>query len=1268
MPVIPAPQAPGSVTMGNPANFAEVNMDFPIESGTFSPTWSSIISNYPTQDSAWLRQAKFGIWVHFGPQAAGHSGDWYARRMYIEGQTAYTNHINDFGHPSTVGYKDLLRTWNPIALDPAALTNTYYNAGARFILVQGVHHDQFDNWNSKYQPWNSMNLGPHRDILGEWKTAIRSKGMHYGVTFHHEYTWWWWQSAYRADINNTYGEAGVNYDGHLTDNDSTAAGAGQWWAGMNLRNLYITNLREYAGIYNAMDETGYNLTQGIFVNHLDFAHWYATWWALRIMDVIEHYDPDFIYTDGNSTQPFSGYKSGSGYKCDAIQRVLAHYYNRTLERRGNLDTFGIVKFTPYNRGVVNTYESTYPSTIVTSQPWIGEVPVGDWFYNTGFNYDPGMVIRYLLECASRDGAAAICIALKPDGSLDPGSVTQLQAVGNWMNINGQAIYGSRAWNIYGEGSNKLPTGSLGNSQANATFTTSDFRYTVGADGYLYAFCMKVPASGATLALTALGTGDGYLNGPITSVELLGSNSTLTWSQSSTQLSITCPASMPFQTAVAFKIGPPSIVSPPTPTNLISASTASSIVLSWGSSLSDATFDVKRATSLSGTYATIASGLTTLTYTDTTALPGTQYFYVVTATQNSSASPNSRVAPGLLAGTTPWQTQDIGTVAAAGALAQSGTSLLVNGSGADIWGTADGFRYAYQPLSGDGTITAKVEYQQNTAAWAKAGLMIRESLSANSSHAIVFLTPSNGTALQQRTTTGGSGSGVSNVTGINAPCWLRLNRSGNTFTAYQSLDGSNWTNIGSTTISMATNVYAGLAVCSVNDGTISQALFSNVVLKVGTPVVTADAGNGVATLRWNNVSGITAYRVKRSTTSGGPYTTVVSSTPGTGYVDTGLTNGTTYYYVISSLSGDSEAADLNEAASQPLASSTFISRATGGTALANAEKATETAVMAFDGTTSTKWYTNVNASTGWIQYKFGNGLAWRITEYKITSANDVSQRDPKDWQFQGSNDGNTWTTLDTRSNQTFASRFQTNTYDFTNTTPYCYYRLNITANNGGSGYPIQLSELAMLSAPTDTGDKTPPVLTIPSNMVVSGSDNLGMVVSFSGTATDIVSGGLSLSCNPASGSFFPIGTTQVQCTATDLLANSGTGSFTVTVNSPVMTWRLQHFGTSANSGNAADDADPDHDGLTNAQEFVAGTDPSDRTSALKIGSVTKNGNDIIVSFPTVSGKIYRLDRSDTLQPGSWTTVQQNIAGTGGTVQITDTGGASNAKGFYRAIAQ
>src|ERR1035437_937181 len=356
-PTIPAPQAAGSVTMGDPASTPEVKMDFPIESGPFEPTWSSLANNYPSKDSAWLRQAKFGIWVHFGPQAAGQSGDWYARRMYVEsslnwyGTDSYGNHIRDFGHPSTVGYKDLIRTWNPTALDPAALTQTYHNAGARFLMIQGVHHDQYDNWNSKYQPWNSKNLGANRDILGEWKTAVRAySDMRFGVTFNHEYSWWWWQSCFRADTTNAQGKIGVAYDGNLTTNYN---GAGQWWgsAPFDLRMLYGINIREYQGIYNNMDYQGYNLPSGIFVNHLDYAQWYATRWALRMMDVIENYDPDFVYTDGNSTQPFSGYMTGTGYKCDAMQRVLAHYFNRTLARRGSLDTFGIVKFNPTNKGI-----------------------------------------------------------------------------------------------------------------------------------------------------------------------------------------------------------------------------------------------------------------------------------------------------------------------------------------------------------------------------------------------------------------------------------------------------------------------------------------------------------------------------------------------------------------------------------------------------------------------------------------------------------------------------------------------------------------------------------------------------------------------------------------------------------------------------------------------------------------------------------------------------------------------------------------------------
>ena len=537
-------------------------MDFPIETGPFQPTWASIAANYPTSDPAWLREAKFGIWVHFGPQAAGQSGDWYARKMYIENDTwgspAYANHIRDFGHPSVAGYKDILQNWNPAALDPAALTKTYYDAGARFLLVQGVHHDEYDNWNSRYQQWNSVKLSPHRDLLGEWKAAVRAQGMHYGVTFHHEYSWWWYQSAFRADVTNNQGKLGVPYDGAQI---SLATGVGQWWEGLDPRMLYGINLREYNGVYNGIDSMNTTIPQGIFGNHLEYAHWYVTWWALRIMDVIENYDPDFIYTDGDSTQPFSGIKSGTGYKADGIQRVLAHYFNRTLERRGSVDTFGIVKFHGPNQGIVTTLENKYPAAVKTDQPWIGEVPVGDWFYDTGFSYDPGMVIRYLLECVSRDGAAAICIALKPDGSLDPGSVTQLQAIGDWMTINSAGIYGSHAWTKYGEGTHTQPTGALSSTQASASFDTGDFRFTVGKDGFLYAYCLKVPTAGAKITITSLGTNQTALAGPIQSVSLLGSNATLVFTQTATGLSITCPASMPFKTAVGFKIGPANLAKP-----------------------------------------------------------------------------------------------------------------------------------------------------------------------------------------------------------------------------------------------------------------------------------------------------------------------------------------------------------------------------------------------------------------------------------------------------------------------------------------------------------------------------------------------------------------------------------------------------------------------------------------------------------------------------------------------------------------------------------
>jgi alpha-L-fucosidase len=552
MPSVPAPQPINTVQMGDWQSFPEVKLDIPIAPGPFEPTWESIEKNYPGEP-AWLREAKFGIWVHFGPQSAGQSGDWYARNLYKSDKLAYQNHLKNFGHPSEVGYKEVLRDWNPTKLDPAAFTKVYQDAGAKFLMIQGVHHDNYDLWNSKYHPWNSVNIGPKRDLLSEWAKACRANNIRFGVTFHHEYSWWWWQTTFGSDTAGP--KKGIPYDGNLT----LADGKGKWWEGYDPRLLYGIDLREYIGVDQNAHRDWSPAPAGIFSNHVEYSKWYASQWALRMMDVVEHYDPDFIYTDGTVQGPFTGNGTGTGLKADAMQRVMADYYNRTLKRRGEINTFSIVKFRHKTNGTVNTEEHGIPANIKTDQPWIAEAPVGDWFYAPGFVYQSGMVIRYITEAIASDGNAAVNIAMLPDGSLDEGSLKMLKEVGVWMRRNGEAVYGSHAWKIRGEGEmvngklKMIPGGAINRRHADFKFGTQDFRFTVGKNGSLYAFCMTVPVAGTQLKIKSLGTDSTYFGKPVKSVALLGYDGQIQWKQVADGLLITCPAAMPFEASVVFKI-------------------------------------------------------------------------------------------------------------------------------------------------------------------------------------------------------------------------------------------------------------------------------------------------------------------------------------------------------------------------------------------------------------------------------------------------------------------------------------------------------------------------------------------------------------------------------------------------------------------------------------------------------------------------------------------------------------------------------------------
>lgn len=550
MPSVHAPLPENSVPMGDGDTFKEVKLDLPIASGPYEPTWNSIEANYPGTP-AWLRDSKFGIWVHFGPQAAGESGDWYARKLYVEGTSAYENHLKKYGHPSEVGYKEVLRDWNPAKFSPKALVDIYKDAGARFLIIQGVHHDQFDMWDSKYQAWNSTRLGPKRDFLGEWEKASREAGIRFGITFHHEYSWWWWQTAFQSDTQGD--KAGVPYDGNLTLED----GKGKWWEGLDPRYLYGINLREYESVAEAANTLWSPPKPGIFNGHLEFAKWYAKWWALRMMDAVDKYRPDFIYTDGTDQQPFSGSGTGTGYKCDAMQRVIADFYNRTLADRGEVDVFSIVKFRKTTNGTVNTCETGIPESIKDDQAWIAETPVGDWFYGPDFVYSSDAVIRYLLEIVARDGSFGLSIPLRPDGSMDEACREMLHEVGEWMRVNGDGIYGSSAWKVLGEGKdgklNTLPGGRIGQWQADHVFYNTDFRFTVGKDGTLYAWCMTIPKAGDKLTIASLGTNKGLFDKKIRSVELMGTEQSVDWKQNADGLEIVYPDSVDLKTAVGFRI-------------------------------------------------------------------------------------------------------------------------------------------------------------------------------------------------------------------------------------------------------------------------------------------------------------------------------------------------------------------------------------------------------------------------------------------------------------------------------------------------------------------------------------------------------------------------------------------------------------------------------------------------------------------------------------------------------------------------------------------
>jgi len=480
--------------------------DLQIAGGPFAPTWESL-RGFQCPD--WFRDAKLAFWSHWGPQSVPMYGDWYARHLYVEGHDQYRHHWRVYGHPSQVGYKDIVPLWKAEKFDPEGLMRLFVDAGAKYFVGQAMHHDNFDNFDSAHNKWNSVNVGPRRDIVGAWRDAARAHGLPFGLTEHLGASFNWWGVNKHSDKSGPY--AGAAYDG---------------------------NDPQYADLY--YNNQGYELQKKgpgweewlWYTDNADFhRHWFA-----RIKDVIDKYQPDLLYSDGGV--PFG----------DVGLNIIAHLYNTSASIHGGVnravynqkDTDPAV----YTVGVLDIERGQRND--IAKHPWQTDTSVGDWFYNVKDVYKtPRHVLESLVDIVSKNGNLLLNIPPRPDGTLDGECEYLLKQMAAWMPAQGEGLFGSRPWDVSGEGASAAEAGAF--KEAAVEWTPQDFRFTRKGDT-VYAYQMRRPDDGQAV-IRALASGKSRR---VSGVRLLGGGD-VPFTQTGDGLALTLPQFPPTEGPHGFAI-------------------------------------------------------------------------------------------------------------------------------------------------------------------------------------------------------------------------------------------------------------------------------------------------------------------------------------------------------------------------------------------------------------------------------------------------------------------------------------------------------------------------------------------------------------------------------------------------------------------------------------------------------------------------------------------------------------------------------------------
>lgn len=466
----------------------------------------------------WFRDAKFGIWSHWGPQAVPRQGDWYARKMYesdmrdwntkeFTGKSSreYLYHVEHYGHPSEFGYKDIIPLWKAERWDPEALMKLYKRVGARYFVSMATHHDNFFLWNSKIHHWNSVQMGPKKDVVGLWQKAAKKEGLRFGISEHLGASYTWFQPSRGAD--KTGPKAGIPYDG----------------ANSEFQDLYHPKTADDDLAWLTKDPA----------NHQN--------WLKCITEVIDMYQPDLVYSD--SELPFG----------EVGRTMVSHLYNQDLKKNnGKLEAVYTCKHSiSQGRWVMDIERGAMDS--ISKDPWQTDTSIGDWYYRTGQKYMTGTeVIQMLVDIVSKNGNLLLNVVQTPEGDLEQDVLTILEEIAVWMENNSEAIYGTRPWKIYGEGpgTKNQEKGVFGGVKDVRPYESTDIRFTTKGET-LYVFCMKNPAFDIQIA--SLGKDSELCGKTIASVKMLGSKEKLKWNQQSEALVIQKPAKLPDWQVITLKV-------------------------------------------------------------------------------------------------------------------------------------------------------------------------------------------------------------------------------------------------------------------------------------------------------------------------------------------------------------------------------------------------------------------------------------------------------------------------------------------------------------------------------------------------------------------------------------------------------------------------------------------------------------------------------------------------------------------------------------------